>query len=38
MTMIIMDPTSPDHKEVVIDEEMANLLNENEQDVLKYII
>lgn len=39
MTLLVMDPTSPNHKEVVIDEPMAKMLNESEQETLqKYIV
>jgi hypothetical protein len=39
MTLLVMDPSSPNHKEVVIDEELANMLNKSEQETLqKYIV
>ena len=39
MTLLVMDPSSPNHKEVVIDEELASMLNESEQETLqKYIV
>lgn len=39
MTLLVMDPTSPNHKEVILDEALANMLNEDEQEALqKYIV
>jgi hypothetical protein len=39
MSILVMDPSSPNHKEVVINENLANMLNENEQETLaKYIL
>jgi hypothetical protein len=40
MTLLVMDPSAPcAHKEVVLDEELASMLNENEQETLqKYIV
>jgi hypothetical protein len=40
MTLLVMDPSSPGtHKEVVLDEGLASMLNENEQETLqKYIV
>jgi hypothetical protein len=40
MTLLVMDPSAPNsHKEIVLDEGLASLLNENEQEALqKYIV
>jgi hypothetical protein len=40
MTLFVMDPSSPNnHKQMVLDESLASLLNENEQETLqKYIV
>jgi len=40
MTLLVMDPSAPGaHKEVVLDEGLASMLNENEQETLqKYIV
>jgi hypothetical protein len=40
MTLLVMDPSDPNnHKQVVIDDELANMLNVNEQETLqKYIV
>ncbi|UUT40556.1 serine-threonine protein kinase [carnivorous sponge associated iridovirus] len=39
MTLCVMDPTSPNHKVIVIDEDMASALNKNEQETLqKYVM
>lgn len=40
MTLLVMDPSAPNsHKEVVLDEGLASLLNEKEQETLqKYIV
>ena len=40
MTLLVMDPSSPNsHKKVVLDEGLASMLNENEQETLqKYIV
>jgi len=39
MTLLVMDPFSPNHKEVMIDERLAQMLNESEQETLrKYIV
>lgn len=38
MTIIVMDPTSPNHKEMVIDDTLANMLNKNEQETFKKIL
>lgn len=39
MTLIVMDPTFPTHKIVVLEEGLASMLNENEQETLrKYVV
>lgn len=40
MSLFVMDPSTPDgHKQVVLDEGLASLLNENEQETLqKYVV
>lgn len=39
MTVIVMDPTSPNHKKIVLDERLASMLNMNEQEALQnYVV
>lgn len=38
MTLLVMDPSARSHKQVVLDEGLASMLNENEQDAVKYIV
>jgi len=39
MTMLVMDPASPNHKQVILDKKLVGMLNENEQETLqKYIV
>lgn len=38
MSMIVMDPKSPNHKTIMLSKRIASMLNENEQETLKYIL
>lgn len=38
MNLIVMDPSCPKHKEITIDNTLANMLNANEQDTIRRYI
>jgi serine/threonine protein kinase len=38
MTILVMDPLNPNHRELYVDGEMAIMLNENEQETYKNIL